>query len=175
MQVRPAGPPVGGDSVRVRRAIPGDEPVVRLVRLLALNDTPDAFESTLELELAWAPSEWEKWISHGATFLAEDSDGPKGIVVGVPNWDDPSSVFLLSMWVDPGLRGTDIANRLVASVLSWAKAERASGVWLHVGKENGRARRCYERNGFRATGREIARDRGGLLVEMNYPLGGAEG
>lgn len=162
----------GASSVRVRRAVAGDGATVRLVRLLALNDAPDAFESTLELELALAPAEWELRISRSATFLAEDSDGPRGIVVGEPNWNDPKSVFLVSMWVDPASRGTDIANRLVVSVLSWAKAEHASGVWLHVAKENDRARRCYERNGFRATGQEIVRDRGGLLVEMHRHLDG---
>jgi GNAT superfamily N-acetyltransferase len=168
------GPRVSGDSIHVRRAIPGDEDVVRTLRLAALADSPDAFASTLDLEVAWSLSDWQEWISRGATFIAEDSNGPKGIVAGEPNWDDPGSAFLIAMWVHPVLRGTGTADKLVACVLSWARAEGASGVWLHVDKGGDRARRCYERNGFHATGREIVRRREGLLIEMFHPLDGAE-
>lgn len=163
-----------GGELRVRRAIPGDEDVVRTLRLAALADAPNAFSSTLDVEAAWSPSDWQEWISRGATFIAEDSDGPKGIVAGEPNWDDPGSAFLIAMWVHPVLRGTGAADKLVACVLSWARAEGASGVWLHVDKGGDRARRCYERKGFRATGHEIVRKRGGLLVEMYCPLGEAK-
>jgi hypothetical protein len=37
--------------MHVRRAMPGDEPILRALRLQALSDTPDAFGSTYEREL----------------------------------------------------------------------------------------------------------------------------
>ena len=159
-------------SQRVRRAALGDEAIVRSLRLQALSDTPDDFDSTLKREIRWTISDWQRWLLHGATFVLEGPDGSKGIVVGVPNRDDPAEVFLISMWVHSGLRGTGVADALVASVLSWAETEGAAGVRLHVAKGNDRARRFYARNGFRTTGREVVRERDGLVeVEMCYTLG----
>jgi GNAT superfamily N-acetyltransferase len=156
--------------VRARRATVGDEAIVRSLRLEALSDAPDAFDSTLDRELAWTPSDWREWLSRGATFVLEHSDGPKGIVAGVPHRDNTTVIFLVSMWVHSSLRGTGAADALVASVLSWAEAEGAAEVWLHLDKRDDRARRCYERNGFRATG-EAARERDGLVeVEMRLVL-----
>jgi GNAT superfamily N-acetyltransferase len=155
----------------VRRATPGDEPTVRSLRLQALSDSPDAFDSTLEREIARTTSEWQKWISDGATFILERPDGPKGLAAGVPHWTEPTAVFLMAMWVHSELRGTGAADALVAAVLAWAEAEGAADVWLHVGKRNDRARRLYERNGFRLTGNEIVRELDGLVeVEMRCAL-----
>jgi hypothetical protein len=77
------------------------------------------------------------------------------------------------MWIHPDLRGSGLADRLAQSVLAWAREAGASRVLLHVDKRNLRARRFYERNGFRSTGREIVRDRDGLPeVEMEAGLDG---
>ena len=160
----------------VRRAASGDEAVVRSVRLEALADAPDDFDSTREVEVAWTTSNWQRWLSRGATFLLErDDDVAKGLAAGVPHRDDRSIVFLGSMWVHPELRGTGGADALVAAVVAWAEEEGAAEVWLHVDKRNDRARRFYERNGFRATD-EVARARDGLVeIEMRLTRGGTAG
>ena len=156
----------------VRRAVPGDEALVRGVRLAALAESPDAFESTHEREAAFPTAEWQRWISTGATFIFEQPDGTMGIAVGVWHRDDPAAVLLISVWVHTGIRGTGAADALVRSVLEWAEGEGAAGVWLHVVKGDERARRLYERNGFRATGAEVRRERDGVAeVEMRHPLG----
>ena len=146
---------------------------MRALRLKALADAPDAFDSTLEYERANTTAEWSRWISNGATFLLEESGGPKGIVAVVPYDGEPAARLLISMWVEPGLRGTGAAAALVASVLAWAAEDGAAGVVLHVGKHNHRARRFYERVGFRETGHGFASERTGIEeVEMRCPLGG---
>jgi len=153
----------------VRQAGSGDEDVVRAVRLLALADSPDDFDCTLEEASAWTTEEWRAWISRGATFLFEDENGARGLVAGDPHRSDPEAVFLGALWVHPDLRGTGAADALVAAVLSWAKAKGAIRVWLHVVKQNERARRFYERVGIRATGRDVSRERDGMLeIEMKY-------
>jgi GNAT superfamily N-acetyltransferase len=151
----------------VRRAVPGDLGIVRGLRLEALADAPEAFDSTLEGALAWTAPDWERWLARGATFVLEAPEGPRGIAAGVPHDADPAAVFLESVWVHPSRRGTGAADALVAAVLAWAREEGAAEVLLHVGRYNDRARRCYERNGFLATGREIVRGRDGLVeIEM---------
>jgi len=155
----------------VRRAVPGDESIVRGLRLAALADAPDAFNSTLEQERARTTAEWSRWISNGATFLLEEADGPKGIAAGVPYGGEPSARLLMAMWVEPRLRGSGAAAALVASVLAWAAADGASEVVLHVGKLNDRARRFYERAGFRANGHGFVSEWTGIEeIEMRRPL-----
>ncbi len=158
---------MGDGRVSVRRAGPGDEAIVRGLRVRALTDSPDAFDSTLERELARSAEDWRRWLVNGATFILERADGAMGIAAGIPHDTDPSAAFLVSVWVHPALRGTGSADELVGAVLSWARAKGLAEVWLYVGKHNNRARRLYERWGFRATGREPVRERDGAVeVEM---------
>jgi hypothetical protein len=90
----------------VRRAVPGDEEIIRRVRLAALSDAPAAFESTFERERTRTEAEWRTWIERGAVFVLERADGTCGIVAGVPHTTEPAAVFLVSMWVAPAARGT---------------------------------------------------------------------
>jgi GNAT superfamily N-acetyltransferase len=162
-----------GAKGSVRRAGPGDEAIVRSIRLQALSDAPEAFESTLERERARTTADWLRWFTHGATFVFETPDGPKGIAAGIPHDSDPAAAFLVSMWVHPDLRGTGAGGALIASVLAWARAAGLADVWLHVGAYNERARKLYERNGFRLTGGEFIRERDGIReLEMRCSLGG---
>jgi len=151
----------------VRRAAPGDEPILRAVRLQALSDTPEAFGSTYDRELARTTADWQRWMSPGATFILDDAGGPKGIVAGMRDESDAAVVHLMSMWVDPALRGSGAAEALVASLLAWAETEGARQMRLAVIQTNDRARRFYERLGFRGNGRQGVRERDGAIeVEM---------
>ena len=131
----------------VRRAIPGDEPILRALRLRALSDSPDAFGSTYERELARTDADWRRWLSPGATFILTDEHGPNGIVAGGHDAADRGIVQLMAMWVDPSLRGRGAADALVSSVLAWASTEGALVVRLAVIESNARARRCLCRDG----------------------------
>lgn len=155
----------------VRRAAPDDEPIVRGLRLAALADAPDAFESTLAEESKLTASQWRQRLSNGATFILERTGVPMGLVTGVPHRGDETAAFLVSMWLHPQLRGRRAGDALVAAVLSWARSEGYAGVWLHVLKGDPRARRFYERNGFQYTGTEITRQRDGAAeLEMRIRL-----
>ncbi|HEY7285252.1 MAG TPA: GNAT family N-acetyltransferase [Vicinamibacterales bacterium] len=154
----------------VRRATFGDEPILRAVRLQALSESPSAFGSTYERELARTTVDWQRWLSPGATFIL-DADEPRGIVAGARDGDETTVVNLMAMWVHPSLRGGAAADALVGSVLAWARGEGAREVRLRIARGNQRAQRCYERNGFRTTGREVRGEREGLVeIEMACPL-----
>ena len=147
----------------LRRAAFGDEPLLRELRLQALSDAPDAFGSTYEREVARTTSDWQRWMSPGVTFILEGSQGANGIVAGQHDAADPAVVHLMAMWVHPAIRNTGAADELVAAILAWAATEGARVVRLDVMQANDRARRLYERNGFRLTGDEIVRERDGLI------------
>jgi ribosomal protein S18 acetylase RimI-like enzyme len=71
------------------------------------------------------------------------------------------------MWVRPDSRGKGAADALVSSVKSWAAEMGAASVRLIVNEDNTSARRCYERCGFRPTGRRSVLERtGDIEIEM---------
>ena len=152
----------------VRRAVAGDEPLLRAIRLDALQESPEAFGSTYERELARTDADWQRWLSPGATFVLEGSEGPRGIVACRHHVVETGVTELLSMWVHPASRGSGDGDALVAAVVSWARAEGDRVVRLNVVQGNLRARRFYERQGFRPTGTEMTREPAGPIeVEMD--------
>ena len=151
----------------VRRAVIGDEAVLRGLRMEALTDSPSAFSTTLEREMARTPEDWRKWMSPGVTFLLEAGGEARGLVNGSRDPEDASVVLLRAMWVQPEMRGTGAAAALVESVKSWAKEIGAREMRLDVVEKNLRARGCYERAGFRATGRQgVVEKSGDVEIEM---------
>jgi ribosomal protein S18 acetylase RimI-like enzyme len=153
--------------MNLRRAVFGDEAILRELRLQALADAPDAFGSTYQRELERTMVDWQRWLSPGVTFLVEANDQACGIVAGGRDLADPSVINLMAMWIRPTMRGVGAGDLLVGAVVSWAEAEGARTVRLEVVKNNVRAQRCYERNGFRPTGRELVRERDGQIqIEM---------
>jgi GNAT superfamily N-acetyltransferase len=147
----------------MRRAALGDEPILRDIRLQALSEAPYAFGSTYERELARTISDWQRWLSRGATFILDKPEGNYGLVSGLPDEADATVVHLMAMWVHPAIRGTGAAEELVAAVVDWAESQGARLVRLNVMQPNHRARRFYERVGFRATGNGSIRERDGSI------------
>jgi ribosomal protein S18 acetylase RimI-like enzyme len=159
--------------MNVRRAILGDEPVLRALRLEALSDAPEAFGSTYDRELARTPADWQRWLAPGVTLILEEAGIPRGLVAGAPDREDPAIAHLLAMWVHPLLRSTGAADALVAALLAWALERGAQRVQLMVIASNERAQRLYARHGFRPTGQRTTRPRDGAIeLQMERPMAG---
>lgn len=142
-----------GRVIEVRRAGLDDWTAVRRTRLTALADAPYAFASTLAREAALHSRDWRRLVGEGDWFLAWVGDRPVGIAAGVAGDDLPGERHLVAMWVDAAHRGSTAATQLVEAVCDWARAQGAGAVTLWVADGNLRARRFYERLGFRSTGR----------------------
>lgn len=67
---------------------------------------------------------------------------------GIPDPDDPARVELISMWVDPAVRGQGVARMLIDAIARWSAASGATTLELSVMPDNDVARRAYERAGF---------------------------
>ncbi|MGH9003336.1 MAG: GNAT family N-acetyltransferase [Acidimicrobiia bacterium] len=163
--------------MRVRRLTPDDTDILRDVRLRALRDAPDAFWATYDREAAYSADDWRRWLSTAALFVAEDGTGAPaaGMAGGLADPRNPGVALLISMWVDPGHRGTGLADGLVAAVTDWAAAKELPTVRLNVVEHNDRARRCYLRLGFTPTGRRLFRERDErweLEMEAHLPVAG---
>jgi len=141
----------------IRRITLDDLDVFRDVRLRALRDSPSAFGSTYEAEASRPRDQWLDRVSRSATsseramFLAYDGDECVGLA-GCVEDDLGADRQLISMWVAPTHRGTDTAKALIDAVLTWAEQTGARRVGLWVTRGNDRAKRFYERTGFRVTG-----------------------
>jgi GNAT superfamily N-acetyltransferase len=155
---------------KVRRAVIGDELVLREVRLQALTDSPRAFSSSYKREVARTMEDWRRWMAPGVvTFILENEGQARGLVAGTRDAKEAYVAHLMAMWVHPELRGTGAADALVSSVKAWAAEIGAAEVRLNVVENNVRARRCYERAGFRATGRQgVLEKTGDIEIEMAW-------
>ena len=137
-------------------------PVLRDVRLAALRTDPDAFESTAEDEESLDEAAWVARIEQRAIAFRD------GAPVGIVGWslrDDETALGLSSMWVHPSVRGDGVADALMTLVKDMARG-RAVALDLDVRADNPRARRFYERHGFRVTGEETGRRSGARLLVM---------
>jgi ribosomal protein S18 acetylase RimI-like enzyme len=136
--------------VDITRIGPADWERFRAVRLASLSESPAAFGSR---HADWVDAPAERWQARLAqvplTLLAQEATRVVGVVSGQPvgeRW-----VELISMWVAPRARGTDVAGQLIAAVVEWAAA-RDRMTYLMVRSDNARARKAYERAGFVDTG-----------------------
>ncbi|MDO9457843.1 N-acetyltransferase [Nocardioides sp.] len=142
------------DIVRVG---PDDWVRFRTVRLASLADAPSAFGSSHD---DWRDASEERWRRRltdvPLTLVARDGhdghDGHDGRVVrdvGVVSGQvhGESWAELISMWVDPSVRGTGVAQALITAVVGWAERQGRS-TYLMVRSDNARARAAYERLGF---------------------------
>jgi GNAT superfamily N-acetyltransferase len=146
----PVAPPV----VTTRRARPADaETIVRTGRL------------GQETWHAFAPSRWSlrtyaehlaltrAWLSQPGAWgvLAFVAGEPAGHAAMVPgDWDEPRSAILWGLFVRPPWWGTGLAAALHDAFIEHARAAGYPQAWLSTPAAHARARRFYERRGWRA-------------------------
>lgn len=126
----------------------------RDLRLSSLDESPDAFGSTLEREQEFTNSDWRDRLTlsdeHGVNLpiLAESDGVSVGLAWGRIHLSDKEFVHLYQMWVAPAKRGTGVGRLLLTQVISWAKYQNAKAVLLAVASGNSPATRLYSSIGF---------------------------
>lgn len=149
----------------IRRIRPDEGKALRLLRMAALRDSPSAFGSNLEREMAFAESEWDDRANDSATgnlaatFLAEDGEGAwLGLVVvlGPLHSANHSNecAELVSMWVARPLRKLGIGFLLINAAIDFAKKITVPFIGLSLTRDNHAAYGLYTRCGFH----EVAMD-----------------
>lgn len=130
-------------TISVRRVRAEDWQRLKAVRLAALAESPPAFGSTLDHEVAFDDAVWRQRAANtrNATFFAVDPYDVVGLVTGV----DEEPLHLVSMWTAPHVRRRGAGRALVQAVLDWAGDRR---VELWVTRGNDAAHALYEAMGF---------------------------
>jgi GNAT superfamily N-acetyltransferase len=159
------------DPPAITRLGEEDWRIWRDVRLAALADTPASFATTREEEQAIQEDGWRALVRDAAIFVATAGDTAVGAVAGLYRASEQER-GLGAMWVAPQWRGRGVAALLAASVIAWARSEGALTVGLWVPSDNARARRFYEHQGFRATGRRrpFPGGSGRIITEMSLSV-----
>lgn len=91
---------------------------------------------------------------HSFLFVAEGEGGVVAFVSGElregsPTFRSRTWASVDDVYVAPGHRGNGIGHALIERVATWARERGAQGVSLQVAAGNARARKFYERLGFR--------------------------
>ena len=152
----------------------------RSVRLVALEESPDAFVASHDDEAAQDEEFWRLRMQRSTRLLAECDGEPVGIASVGSADEQPEAAQLFGLWVRPEARGTGVATELVrAGARSAAEAGKRQLLYW-VGTDNGRAVAFASGFGFRPTAqrrpmRVVSEDDGEEELAMTLPLTGDRG
>lgn len=150
---------------------PEDWRVLRLTRLRALCEAPQAFLSTSAREGGWTEAEWRKTFDSGVWAVARRY----GRVIGLArsSWEShhPAVRHIESVWVEPRARRRGIASSLVQWLIERELATGVADIRLWIVAGNDVARSFYEQLGFRSTGecQPIPGDGSRLEERLRFP------
>ena len=140
--------------ITIRDATPADAMPFRELRLEALQDSPTAFSADYQQNLNHPAKYWEDRLSmeeDEATILLAEHEGKLIGMTGIARGSSSKTrhgAWIWGVYVSPEWRGLRIAEELINSCLTWAKARKILLVKLGVAATNISAIRCYERCGF---------------------------
>jgi GNAT superfamily N-acetyltransferase len=157
-------------GVTIRRAETDDWQVCRDIRLRALREEPQAYESSFEDEQHLSDQQWRDRLARASTFLAVDHEKVVGTAVGLPQ--DDGDMMIVAMYVAADARGRGIAARLIDEIGKVAILRGARRLVLDVADGNASAERSYSRYGFLPTGQRVPsrRDRSVFQTRLAYVL-----
>jgi len=166
------------ESASVRRLEPHEWRTYRDLRLRALEESPDAFGSTLALERPRPDAEWARRLEAAARsatelpLVARVGDTAIGLAWGRIGESDPDVARLYQVWVAPEHRGRGIARLMLDAVNDWARAAGCRRLSLDVTLGDGPAARLYSRAGFVPSGEPEPLRPGSPLTKqpMSLPL-----
>jgi ribosomal protein S18 acetylase RimI-like enzyme len=120
--------------------------VFATLRLRALTDTLGTGDQQYRQEIAFTAAQWRRRLRAHAQFAVRIDDHLVGLI-GAQR-QSTESVYLYSLWLEPGMRGRGLGHDLVSAAVDWARSQRARIVTLRVDVTNAAARGVYEQLGF---------------------------
>ena len=124
------------------------------IRLRALADAPEAFGTTLAETIAQTDEDWQQRVISSASgdtrYVAVATTGKRwvGLAGGIFDDDKFGRAQLVSVWVDPSVRRSGLATKLVEAISDWARGRGARTLQLWVTENNEPAKNLYRRLSF---------------------------
>jgi GNAT superfamily N-acetyltransferase len=159
----------------IRPVRPAEAGRLRELRLLALQDAPQAFFSSLDSERRLPTPYWESWagtLDTRVMFVAVEDEAWLGMAGASVHPEKAGTVSLWWLWVAPAARGRGLARRFLDARADWARQCGASRLELAVAENNEAARVLYQRLGFVPTGerRSMVSDPSRVGIFLARPL-----
>jgi GNAT superfamily N-acetyltransferase len=164
-------------EINVRTLQEDDWEQYRDIRLMALQDSPEAFVATSAQEEALGEPQWRERMRRARRMLAECDGTALGVVsLGQGDPEHACTGELFGLWVAPQGRGSGVAWKLVEAGAAQALADGHKNVGYWVGTSNGPAVAFASSFGFRPTGNRrpmrVANETDGAEeIVMVLPLG----
>jgi RimJ/RimL family protein N-acetyltransferase len=117
-----------------------------VLRLRALREALGTEDPQYRDEAAFTVTQWRRRLRTHAQFAAVVDDRLVGLI-GAQR-DTADSVYLYSLWLEPGARRQGLASALVSAAVTWARVGRARSVTLRVESGNAAALGVYAGLGF---------------------------
>ena len=158
----------------VRRAGPDDAPGIAEVHVRTWQAAyRHAFPAEVldALSVEEREAQWREWLDRGAAvWVALDGPSVAGFAAAGPSDTEEDVAELFSIYVLPEHWGSGAAHELMAAVVAWLLEEQYTAAMLWVLADNPRARRFYEREGWRSDGTRAEAVRGVEVEEARYRL-----
>jgi ribosomal protein S18 acetylase RimI-like enzyme len=158
--------------LNIRTLEAADWRLYRLLRLRALEESPDAFATTHAEQAERPDDSWAARLAAAAVsaddypLVAEQEGEPLGLAWAKADADDPGVVEIFQVWVAPAARGRGIAAGLLREAIGWARKRGARAVRLDVTQGDTAAVRLYLREGFRNAGEPVPFRAGSPLLSQ---------
>ena len=143
--------------LEIKPLTPDQWPLLKLVRLRALTEDPEAFGATLAQASARTDAEWQDnarrftLLPPATSFLACSDGTPCGMANCFVIEANPRTAEMTAFWVAPVQRGQGVGEALVAAIIGWAKSQGVTTLQAWVVEDNARALSFYKKLGFQET------------------------
>ena len=148
----------------------------RNLRLSALEESPDAFSSTLIAEQSRTDDEWASRLRAASNsgfdlpLIGYVGAEAAGLAWGKVNSSDSTIVNLYQLWVAPECRGHGLARLLLRTIVEWTISLRARSIELGVVCSDSPAMRLYVSEGFVPVGPVVPLRPGSALIVQSMRL-----
>jgi len=145
-------------SVSIQVLKKEDWATYRKLRLLSLQDSPDSFGSSYELEIQYSNAEWvsrldpDKRAKYALPLIAKVNGVAIGLIWGLLHNPSDNTAHIYQMWVSPSVRGKGVGRSLLKKVIEWAINSGLHNISLAVTTTNLAAIHLYESVGFEPYG-----------------------
>ena len=127
-------------TINVRQAAPGDWPELRRLRLAALDNNPEWFNTDIPGWHARSDDWWQAYAERGASgdrelvVVADTGGGLAGMAHGALDETGSTATFGM-LWIEPGHRRNGLANQFARELTGWAqdRGARLARSWVTVG------------------------------------------
>lgn len=140
-------------TVTIRQSTLEDWPVIKDVRLRALQTDPGVFGSNYAREAAWNDGDWRDWAAHPdiGVFILREGGAPIGMTAISIDKYDPSKrhAILWGSWLDPTYRGRGLSHMMYEARLDWAQAHpTCDQIVVSHRASNVKSKRANQKHGF---------------------------